>query len=119
MAVGLQRAHAEVGGQGEGLAVVGCGEINLQGLAPGGNVAQQSQDPRLVSPFLVGPGEFERLLGKGQRLLRAAGQQRGFALISDPERPPVLSARCGGLLYRLLQQRQGLSDPSGQGIRLT
>jgi hypothetical protein len=73
VAVCLQQAHAKLLGQGKGLAVVSCGLLDFRGLTLGGNVAQEAQDPRLVPPFLVGLGELECLLGKGQRLLWAAG----------------------------------------------
>ena len=75
MAVGLERAHAELLGQGEGLAVVGFGLIALRRLAPRRNVAEEAQGIRLVAPFLVLTGERQRPLGEGVRLLQAAGQQ--------------------------------------------
>ena len=76
VAVGLQRAHAEFVGQGEGLAVVGCGRLGLRRIALRSDVAEEAQGPCLVSPFLVVPAELERPLGQGQRLLQAAGQQQ-------------------------------------------
>ena len=75
VAVGLERAHAQFLGQGEGLAVVGFGLLALRGLAPRRNVAEEAQGIRLVAPFLVRTGERQRPLGEGLRLLQAAGQQ--------------------------------------------
>ena len=40
--VGLERAHAECVGQGEGLLVVGYGGLALQGIAPHRNVAEEA-----------------------------------------------------------------------------
>ena len=74
MAVGLERAHAEFLGQGEGLAVVGCGVLDLRGIAPRRNVAEEAQGIRLVAAFLVLTGKRQRTLGEGVRLLQAAGQ---------------------------------------------
>jgi len=65
----------------------------------------------------VSPGEIECLLDKGQRLLQAAGQQHGFAQRCHSARLPGLYFYRGGLLHRLLQQRQGLGETPGQGIR--
>ena len=53
VAVGLERAHAQFLGQGEGLAVVGYGWLALRGIAMRGNVAEEAQGIRLVAPFLV------------------------------------------------------------------
>ena len=75
MAVGLERAHAEFVGQGEGLAVVGFGLLALRGLTLRRNVAEEAQGIRLVAAFLVRTGERQRPLGEGVRLLQAAGQQ--------------------------------------------
>ena len=60
MAVGLERAHAEFLGQGEGLLVVGFGRLDLRGLALRRNVAEEAQGIRLVAPFLVLTGERQR-----------------------------------------------------------
>ena len=75
MAVGLERTHAEFLGQGEGLAVVGFGLLNLRGLALRRNVAEEAQGIRLVAPFLVRTGKRQRPLGEGVRLLQTASQQ--------------------------------------------
>src|SRR5215510_5058604 len=83
------------------------------------NVTEEAQDPRLVTPFPVGTGELDRLLGEGQRLPQTAGQQGGFAQRSDPERLSALYAYRDGLLDRLLQEWQGFGAPPGQGIRCT
>ena len=42
VAVGLERAHAQLLGQGEGLAVVGFGQLGLWGLALHRNVAKEA-----------------------------------------------------------------------------
>jgi hypothetical protein len=73
VAVGLERAHAECLGQGEGLAVVGFGVLALWRLAPRGNLAEEAQGIRLGAPLLVRMGERQRVLGEGMRLLQAAG----------------------------------------------
>ena len=73
--MGLERAHAELLGQGQGLAVVGFGWLDLRRLAPRRNVAEEAQGIRLVAAFLVLTGERQRTLGEGVRLLQAAGQQ--------------------------------------------
>jgi hypothetical protein len=75
VAVGYKRAHAELLGQGEGLAVVSCSGLNFYGLAVRRNLAEEAQGIRLVAPFLVLTGERQHTLGEGVRLLQAAGQQ--------------------------------------------
>src|SRR4029450_2336362 len=53
VAVGLEGAHAEFLGQGEGLAVVGFGWLTLWGIAMRCNVAKEVQGICLVATFLV------------------------------------------------------------------
>jgi hypothetical protein len=54
VAVRLQRTHAEFLGQGEGLAVVSFGGLDFWRFPLCGNVTEETQGIRLVSPFLVG-----------------------------------------------------------------
>ena len=78
MAVGLEWAHAEFVGQGESLAVVGCGQRHVWGTAMCGNLAEEAQGIRLVAAFLVRTGMRQLTLGKGVRLLQAASQYLRF-----------------------------------------
>ena len=55
--------------------VVGFGLLDLRGIAPRRNVAEEAQGIRLVAAFLVLTGERQRPLGEGVRLLQAASQQ--------------------------------------------
>ena len=52
MAVGLEWAHAQLLGQGEGLPVVGFSLCALRG-SRSRNVAEEPQGIRLVAPFLA------------------------------------------------------------------
>jgi hypothetical protein len=58
--VGLERAHAQCLGQGEGLAVIGFCSRALRGIALSGNVAEEAQGIRLVAIFLVRTGMRQR-----------------------------------------------------------
>ena len=91
VAVGLERAHAEFLGQGEGLAVVGFGLLDLRRLAPRRNVAEEAQGIRLVATFLVLTGERQRPLGEGVRLLQVASQQLRLPQGETTERLKVYS----------------------------
>ena len=75
MTVGLERAHAQLLGQGEGLAVVGGGFVDVRGSAMRGDLAEEAQGIRLVAALLVLAGEIDRLRGELARLLQAASQQ--------------------------------------------
>src|SRR2546426_783585 len=75
VAVGLERAHAQLFGEGEGLAVVLSGLIALRRLAPRRNLAKEAQGIGLVAAFLVLMGARQRALSKGKRVLRMTGQQ--------------------------------------------
>ena len=61
VAVGLERAHAQLLGQGETLLVVGFGRRDLGGLGVGMEGAKLVQCERLVAAFLVLPGQGECL----------------------------------------------------------
>src|SRR5215510_1389657 len=69
VAVGLQRAHAKLRGQGEGLVVVGCGLRGRQWLSLRCNLADEPQGIRLIPTFILHTGEGQRVLGEGMRLV--------------------------------------------------
>ena len=50
--MGLERPHAELIRQGQGLPVVGFSGRDLRRLAMRGNLAEEPQGIRLVTPFL-------------------------------------------------------------------
>ena len=116
VAVGLERAHAEFLGQGEGLAVVGCSGFDLWRLVVRRNLAEEPQGVGFVAPFLMGSGELQGVLRLGVRLVQPAGQQIRLAQPDHPERMVEHETHRHGLLDRLLQQRQGLGGPSGERI---
>ena len=78
VAMGLERAHAQFLGQGEGLTEVGFGFFDMRGFATCGTLAEEAQGIGLVAPFLALTGECQRALGKGVRLPQAASQQVHF-----------------------------------------
>src|SRR5215472_16540458 len=61
VAVGLEGAHTEFVGQGEGLLVVGFGLRDIRGIGVGVDNAKLMQRVCLVSASLVLPGQVERL----------------------------------------------------------
>ena len=61
VAVGLERAHAEFVGQGQGLLVVGFGLRGIGGIGVGVDNAKLVQRMRLVPACLVLPGQVECL----------------------------------------------------------
>ena len=68
MAVGLEGAHAELVGQGEGLAVVAGNGLDLGGSAVRGDLSQEPQGPGLMAAFVVLTGVIEGTPGKLARL---------------------------------------------------
>jgi hypothetical protein len=87
VAVGLERAHAEVVGQGEGLAVIVFGLLARQRLAPRRNRAEEAQSICLVAPFLVRTGMRQRTLGQGV-CLPPSGQPAAALLLGRNDRTP-------------------------------
>jgi hypothetical protein len=49
----LKGAHAEFGGQGESLVVVGCGGLDVRGIVMCGNLAEQPQGVGLAAALVA------------------------------------------------------------------
>jgi hypothetical protein len=82
---------------------VGFGWLNLRGLAPCRNVAEEAQSIRFVAPFPVLAGMRQRTLGEGLRLVQAASQHLCFPQGESTERLVVYSSHRGALLHRLCE----------------
>ena len=105
VAVRLERAHAQLFGQGERLTIVANGRLALWGRLARRALTQELQGPGLVAALLILAGEIIRLLCTLAFLFRATGQQIRLAERGDHtyQRP-----RCtpgGGLLRCLFRQR--------------
>ena len=87
VAVGLERAHAQFLGKGEGLAVVAGGGFARWGCLARRALAQEPQGPGLGTALLILVGEVERLRGPLMRLVQAARQQRRLTEAGDHECP--------------------------------
>jgi hypothetical protein len=116
VAVRLEWAHAEFVGQSEGLAVVGCGRLDLRGLALCRDLAMEPQGPHLVAAFLAGEGEGKGTHGAFAGLIPAASQEIHLAQPGDSERLVVQESRAVSFLQRLLKQWERLGHTPGQGI---
>ena len=119
VAVGQERAHAEFLGQGEGLAGSGLRPASTSGGSRmRGNLAEEAQGIGLGGRVPGVHGQASSACSaRVLRLLQAAGQQIRLAQRRDDRAPGSLPARRSGLLHHLLEQRQGLGDAPGQGIR--
>ena len=100
MAVGLERAHAECLGQGQGLLVVIFGQRALGRIVTRRYVAEEAQGICLVTAFLVLMGMRKHILGEGTAPARGdrpaavpllSGDDRGPESISFPWRCSVPS----------------------------
>ena len=110
VAVGLQRAHAEFVGQGQGLLVVGFGLCNVGGVGVGLDNAKLVQRERLVGTLLLLPGQVERLAGVLLGLLAASRQTADLAEPCEPAGMTCQHASAETLADRLLQQRTPLRE---------
>ena len=119
VAVGLERAHAQFVGQGEGLAVVGFGLLDIRSIAMGVHLAKESCGPRLTAVFLRLVGMRVCLHRQCLRLRIPAGQPIDFAQLGGIHRIATNRTCQLGRLDALLQQGQGFADLSGQGQRMT
>jgi hypothetical protein len=117
--VRLQRAHAHLLGQGQGLAVVGGSLVDGWGLATPGDLAEEPGRMRLVAMTGVGVRELEETFGKGMCLIRAADEQTRLAQLGEHQRMERHAPAGGQALQHLIQEREGLRRTPGQGIRRT
>ena len=88
VAVGLERAHAELLGQGEGLAVGGFGQLNRRGIALCVDDAEKPQGPRLLASQVLLGSVREGPLSELERLLSSSSQYIGLAQIDLTEGVP-------------------------------
>src|SRR5262245_28200515 len=117
VAVGQERAHAELVCQSKGLAVAGFGLFDLRGITMCGNVAEEAHGIRLPPSLLVGTGMLEGTEGKGVRLLQAAGVQMRLAQGEELSIPNRRGTARGGLLERPFEQPHRLVNTPTQDIR--
>ena len=83
MTVGLEWAHAQLLGQGQGLLVVGFGLLGIGGIGVGMNSAKLVQGERLVPTRLLLPSQGERLARVLPGLLAASRQTPDLAEPGD------------------------------------
>jgi hypothetical protein len=79
VAVGYERTHPQLLGEGEGLVVVGVGLFDLRGITMCGNVTEEAQGIRLTTSMLVAMEILTGTGGERLRLLQAAGVQMRLA----------------------------------------
>jgi hypothetical protein len=106
VAVGLERAHAQLVGQGEGLLVVGFGLCDSGGSGVGLDDAKLVQRERLVPTFLELPGQVKRLTRLLPGLLAASRQTTHLA--EPRNRVGLRRARADTFADRLFQQHTPL-----------
>ena len=109
VAVGLERAHAEFLGQGQGLLVVGLGLRGIGGIGVGMDDAKLVPRERLVPTFLELPGQVERLARVLPGLITASRQTTDLAE-PDNSVSSLTPARADIFPDRLLQQRAPLRE---------
>ena len=116
VAVGLERAHAQLLGQGEGLLVVGFGLRGIGGIGVSIDGAKLVQRERLVPPVLELPGQVERLARVLPGLLATSHKTTDLAEPGDPAGMIAHLTPCGYLPDALLQQRAPLGEAPLEGI---
>ena len=116
MAVGLERAHAQLLSQGEGMVVGGFGRRGIGGVGVGLDGAKLVQRQRLVGTLSVLPGQVERLARILPGLLAASRQTTDLAEPGESVGVTVQPARVDVFPDRLLQQCTPFSEAPLEGI---
>src|SRR5262245_35032904 len=108
----LERAHAQLLGQGQGLLVLGFGQRDIRRVSVGIDDAKLMQRKRLVPAFLVLPGQVEGLARVLPSLRAMSRQTTGLTELCDPAGLTLQPAGADPFADRLLQQRAPLHEAS-------
>src|SRR5215510_1911049 len=126
VAVSCERAGPERVGQGQRLPEVAVGLLEIEGIAMGDDLPEQSKTPRLVIAFPMSSSQRQGLLDMGQRLVEALLEQIGFAEPPELHGPAhAHGAHRGRALYhvreetagfrRLFREHTGVTETSEHG----
>src|SRR5215813_1796117 len=118
VAVGLERAHAEFGGQGEGLLVVGGGLRGIRGVGVGMDGAELAERFRLEPALPELPAQGERLVHVLHGLITAACQETDRAEPRDIAGLSMQRAAAATFPERLLQERAPLGEATHECISI-
>src|SRR5690348_12036332 len=88
VAVGLEWAHAQLVGEGEGLAVVGFGLIAHPRLTLCCNLTEEAQGIGFVAPLLTRTDKIENVPGEVVGFFPATSPEQGFTQPDTPECMP-------------------------------
>jgi hypothetical protein len=115
VAVGHERAHAELGGEGEGLTVVGFGGAGVERITLGGDLAEEVKSPRCLAWPLLPPRQIEGVLGPLKCLIETPGEKVRVTELADTNR--IRASTLGDIDgERFFQQGQALCGTSGEGV---
>jgi hypothetical protein len=113
MAMGRERPHPQLLGQGEGFPIVGFGSSTCWRVAPRLEPAEEAQGVRLMAPLLVRTGERQCALGVGERLIQMTGERLGLPEWETTKGLEVGSSHRHALLEHLREQQYGVGDTPG------
>src|SRR5262245_48233657 len=119
VAMRLEWAQAQLLSQGEGLAVMGFGGLDLWGITMRGNLAEEPAGMCLIATSCVGTGEIEEAPGQCTRLVHAANEEQGLAQLGEYEGMEEQEPPSGHALQHLVDEWEGLRRAPGKGIRRT
>jgi hypothetical protein len=89
VAVGQERAHAELGGQGDRGPVVGVGRRPVAIALLGRHLAQEAEGRRLVAALAALADELQGAVGSGAGVVELAGEEVRLAELQDAERMEI------------------------------
>lgn len=120
VAVGDERTHAKLGGQGEGVAVAAFSRFDIGMVWPSDNLAKQAEAPRLVATLLVSLGEGHGLPGLLQSIVEAPFEQVCLTEPRELHGPPHTHRahrRC--VLYHVFEKVPPLVGSPGERARVS
>src|SRR5262245_42707142 len=112
-----KRPHPALGGQRDRGVEGGARGGGVGSIAAQGDLAEQTQGPRLPSVLAMLAAQSESPIGLASRRVDVAAQQLRLAEGRDDQRMPVRESDRAGVTVRTLEHRDRLLEPSGEGAR--
>src|SRR5262249_40214941 len=101
----LERTHAEIFRELQGLSKMILGLRVVIALGLGGHFTKKMQRVGFISPFLVCTRQLYRTLSKLIRVVNGARQKTAVSKPNNKNRLPSHPLHCGCLCHSLLEQR--------------
>src|SRR5947208_14786089 len=117
LAVRRERAHRQFGGEAHRAPIVLFGHLDIGGVATRGDLAKKTEGERFVTAFATLPGESQRPLPTGPRVVEPVAEHERLTVVDQSH--GAVRTQPHGLHVRQarLEQGQPLADTARERVR--